>query len=46
MDAALDELEECLASERNVEERNIAKELSCLIDHFLDTLNQGNVTQL
>ena len=41
-DAALDELEECLASERNVEEEISAKELSCLIDHFLDTLNQGN----
>ncbi len=41
-DAALDELEECLASEKNVEGELLAKELSCLIDHFLDTLNQQN----
>lgn len=41
-DAALDELEECLASEKNVEEELSAKELSCLIDQFLGTLNQEN----
>jgi len=41
-DVALDELEECLASEKNVEEELSAKELSGLIDHFLDTLSQEN----
>ena len=41
-DAALDELEECLASERNVEEEISAKELSCLIDHFFFFFYQGN----
>lgn len=41
-DVVLDELEECLASEKNVEEEVSAKELSCLIDHFLDILNQEN----
>lgn len=41
-DTALDELEGCLASEKNVEEELSAKELSGLIDDFLDTLDQQN----
>lgn len=41
-DVALDELEECLASKANVEEALSVKELSCLINNFLDTLTQEN----
>ena len=41
-DVALDELEACLVSEKNVEEELSAKELSGLLDHFLDTLSQEN----
>ncbi len=37
-DIALEELEECLASSRTVEEELSAKELAQLLDHFLDTL--------
>ncbi len=39
-DAALEELEECLASRGSVEEEVSAKELSQLIDSFLDTLDR------
>lgn len=38
-DAALDELEECLASAETVETELSAKELTLLIDSFLDTLD-------
>ncbi len=41
-DAALDELEECLASSANVESEFAAKELTLLLDSFLDTLDRGN----
>lgn len=39
-DTALDELEECLASPANVEMEITAKELSGVLDRFLDTLDQ------
>lgn len=38
-DAALDELEECIASAETVETEFSAKELTRLIDNFLDTLD-------
>lgn len=41
-DAALDELEDCLASDTDVEEELSVKELSRLIDRFLCTLDQEN----
>ena len=41
-DAALDELEECLASSANVETELARKELTLLLDSFLDTLNKEN----
>jgi RNA polymerase sigma-70 factor (ECF subfamily) len=41
-DAALDELESCLASSVTVETELSAKELTGLIDRFLDTLDQEN----
>lgn len=41
-DMALDELEECLASSISVEAAISAKELSALLDMFLDTLDQEN----
>ena len=41
-DAALDELEECLASSVNVETELAAKELTLLLDSFLDTLDKEN----
>ncbi|NLZ45278.1 MAG: sigma-70 family RNA polymerase sigma factor [Clostridiales bacterium] len=41
-DSALDELEECLASTTNVETELAAKELTGLLDSFLDTLNKEN----
>jgi RNA polymerase sigma-70 factor (ECF subfamily) len=41
-DTALDELESCLASPITVEMELSAKELSNLIDQFLDTLDQKN----
>jgi RNA polymerase sigma factor (sigma-70 family) len=41
-DAALDELEECLASAANVETELAAKELTLLLDSFLDTLDKEN----
>ncbi len=41
-DAALDELEECLASSVNVESELAAKELTLLLDSFLDTLDKEN----
>lgn len=39
-DAALDELEECLASPETVEDVLTAKELSAALDRFLDTLDK------
>lgn len=39
-DAALDELEDCLASPQTVESEWSVRELSRLIDDFLDTLDQ------
>ena len=39
---ALDELEECLASTAMVEAEITAKELSGLLDRFLETLDQEN----
>ena len=41
-DAALDELEGCLASSASVEDELTAKELSAALDRFLDTLEQEN----
>lgn len=41
-DAVLDELEECLASSVNVESELAAKELTLLLDSFLDTLDKEN----
>ena len=41
-DAALDELEDCLASKTGVEEEVSVRELAALIDEFLDTLNQDS----
>lgn len=41
-DVALDELEECLASAASVEAEISAKELSGLLDRFLDTLDMEN----
>lgn len=41
-DVALDELEECLASTAMVEAEITAKELSGLLDRFLETLDQEN----
>jgi RNA polymerase sigma factor (sigma-70 family) len=41
-DVALDELEECLPSPVNVEKELAAKELTDLLDSFLDTLDKGN----
>lgn len=41
-DVALDELEECLASETTVEIEITARELSGLLDRFLETLDQEN----
>lgn len=41
-DIALDELEECLASASSVEEEVSAKELSGLLDRFLETLDTEN----
>lgn len=41
-DMALDELEECFASAGTVEEEISAKELSELLDRFLDTLDREN----
>lgn len=41
-DVALDELENCLSSSASVEEELSAKELSQLLDRFLDTLSQEN----
>ena len=41
-DAALDELEDCLASPVNVEKELAAKELTLLLDSFLDTLDKEN----
>ena len=41
-DAALDELEDCLASSETVEDKLTAKELSDALDQFLDTLDQEN----
>jgi RNA polymerase sigma-70 factor (ECF subfamily) len=41
-DAALDELEECLAAAANVETQLAAKELTLLLDSFLDTLDKEN----
>jgi RNA polymerase sigma-70 factor (ECF subfamily) len=41
-DVALDELESCLASPVTVETELSAKELSGLLDQFLDTLDQKN----
>lgn len=41
-DAALDELEECLASAESVEAEISAKELSELLDRFLETLDEEN----
>ena len=41
-DAALDELEDCLASPANVENELAAKELTLLLDSFLDTLDKEN----
>lgn len=41
-DAALDEMEECLASSVNVESELAAKELTLLLDCFLDTLDKEN----
>lgn len=41
-DVALDELEACLPSGNNVEEEVSAKELSGLLDNFLDTLSEEN----
>lgn len=41
-DAALDELEECLASLETVETEISAKELSDLLDRFLGTLDREN----
>lgn len=41
-DAALDELEECLASSVNVENEFAVKELTRLLDSFLDTLDKEN----
>lgn len=39
-DTALDELEDCLAAPADVDEELSAKELSSLIDRFLDTLEE------
>ncbi len=41
-DTALDELEDCLASPADVDEELSAKELSHLLDCFLDTLEEKN----
>ena len=41
-DIALDELEECLASAASVEEEISAKELSGLLERFLETLDTEN----
>lgn len=41
-DAALDELEEILASSVNVESELATKELTLLLDRFLDTLDKEN----
>lgn len=41
-DVALDELEECLASVESVEAEISAKELSGLLDRFLETLDEEN----
>ncbi len=41
-DTALDELEECLASSVNVETELAAKELTLLLDSFLDALDKDN----
>ncbi len=41
-DAALDELEDCLASSETVEDKLTAKELSAALDRFLDTLDKEN----
>jgi len=38
----LEELEECLASAANVETELAAKELTLLLDSFLDTLDKEN----
>lgn len=39
-DAALDELEECIASDESVENELEARELAKLLDHFLSTLGK------
>lgn len=41
-DAALDELEDCLACFETVEDQLTAKELSAALDRFLDMLDQEN----
>lgn len=41
-DAALNELEECFRSPANIEKELAAKELTLLLDSFLDTLNKEN----
>ena len=41
-DLALDELEECLASKTTVETEITARELSGLLDRFLETLDPEN----
>lgn len=41
-DAVLDELEDCLASSANVETELATKELTRLLDGFLDTLDKEN----
>lgn len=41
-DTALDELEDCLAAPADVDEELSAKELSILLDRFLDTLEEKN----
>jgi RNA polymerase sigma-70 factor (ECF subfamily) len=41
-DAALDELEDCLSSVVTAESELLMKELSNLIDKFLDTLDKEN----
>lgn len=39
---ALDELEDCLASSATVEDALTSRELSSVLDRFLDTLDQEN----
>ena len=41
-DVALDELEECLVGSGTVEEELSAKELTTLLDEFLEGLDEGN----